>query len=104
MRQEMMVSCDAVASAGQYAYNLHLAPESRQTNTNISSVITPPRKKLAPKFNFLLTIQHSWSNCVKGRQLNATENSTLEVSQNCTFCTATKYCMKTFHCIMQQKY
>jgi len=104
MRQEMMVSCDAAASAGQYANNLHLAPESRQTTPTPHQSSLHHGKKLAPKFNFLLTIQHSWSNCVKGRQLNATENSTLEVSQNCTFCTATKYCMKTFHCIMQQKY
>jgi len=38
MRHEMMGFGDAVASAGQYANNLHLAPE-KNIHTNTSSLI-----------------------------------------------------------------
>ena len=51
MRQEMMEFWDAVASAGLYANNLHLAPGSRQiiTSTPNHSIVTGWTLFLTPK-------------------------------------------------------
>jgi len=64
MRQEMMGLGDTVASAGPYANNQHLAPESRQTITP-----TPHHSIFTGRMLFLTPNQQCQSTAEKKKQL-----------------------------------